>query len=238
MFAAALGQHQTQSKLSAGISVSVALHAAAFLAVFAYKAAAPSEDKPPEPVVMFAAKPAPPPPPPPPPASSSSKPKTKPKTPKPFDTPPKVIPKEMPKEEAKAPEPESSAPDVVGEPGGVVGGVVGGVPGGVVGGVVGSTGPVTAAPPKVVPSFVIDRERMSSPDPKLPDELATRYAGQSVKGTYRICIDTEGNVLAVTVVNSIPGADEQIVGHLKQTWKYKPQPVPVCTVRNFVFNVR
>jgi periplasmic protein TonB len=239
MFEAALGRQQQQQRLGLGATVSIVLHAAVLLGVLFYRAAAPDKEAEKAPEVKFVAA-APPPPPPPPPPAGAVKPKTTVKPVKPKDLAPKIIPKEIPKEDPKPPEPQEAAgaPDVPGEPGGVAGGVPGGVPGGVVGGVVGGTGPVTAAPPKNVPSFVIDKERLSSPDPRLPDELATRYAGQSVSGKYRICIDTDGNVSAVSVVSPLNGADEQIMAHLKSTWKYKPQPVPICTVRNFVFNVK
>jgi hypothetical protein len=33
------------------------------------------------------------------------------------------------------------------------------------------------------------------------------------------------------------GADAAIIEQLKHTWLYKPQALPVCTMRNFVFHI-
>jgi hypothetical protein len=38
-------------------------------------------------------------------------------------------------------------------------------------------------------------------------------------------------------VKSIPGADDAVITQLRSTWTYKPQPLPVCSVRNFVFKI-
>jgi hypothetical protein len=87
---------------------------------------------------------------------------------------------------------------------------------------------------KRVASFVFDRERVASPDPHLPDAAKPR-PGTKLKGTYLICVGTDGKVNKVTVVQSIAGADQAIQDHLKSTWLYKPQPVPVCSPRTFIF---
>jgi hypothetical protein len=93
-----------------------------------------------------------------------------------------------------------------------------------------------AAPMKRVASFVFDRDRVASPDPHLPDTVRSR-PGMKVKGTYLICVGTDGKVTKVTVVQSIAGADQAIQDHLKSTWVYKPQPVPVCSPRTFIFEI-
>jgi hypothetical protein len=87
---------------------------------------------------------------------------------------------------------------------------------------------------KKVASFVFDKERLRSPDPHLPSSIKPA-PGEKLKGVYQICVDTNGKVSKVTTVQSIPGADQSVIEQLQSTWAYKPQPVPVCTVRAFIF---
>ena len=63
------------------------------------------------------------------------------------------------------------------------------------------------------------------------------HANQTVKGMYRICVDTDGNVSKVETVTSLSGADQTIIDQVRATWQYKPQPVPVCTIRVFEFHI-
>jgi len=98
--------------------------------------------------------------------------------------------------------------------------------------------PSTAsAPAKVVPSFVIEAQRIAAPNPHLPDSYRESHPAQLVRGTYRICVNTSGRVSDVSIVASIPGLDQSIIEQLKRTWVYKPQPVPVCSERNFIFKI-
>ena len=62
----------------------------------------------------------------------------------------------------------------------------------------------------------------------LPTQRAQRK-GQTVQGTYKICIEQSGSVKDVSTVSSIPGADESIIATLR-SWTFKPQPIPVCTM--------
>jgi len=102
----------------------------------------------------------------------------------------------------------------------------------------GGAAPATgSAPARVVPSFVIDAQRISSPNPHLPDSFRESHPRQLVRGTYRICVNTSGRVSDVSIVASIPGLDQAIIEQLKRTWVYKPQPVPVCSERNFIFKI-
>jgi hypothetical protein len=87
---------------------------------------------------------------------------------------------------------------------------------------------------KRVASFVFDKERLRSPDPHLPASIHPA-PGEKLKGVYQICVGTDGKVTKVTTVQSIAGADQAVVDQIQSTWLYKPQPVPVCTVRAFVF---
>ncbi len=94
--------------------------------------------------------------------------------------------------------------------------------------------PAADASVKRVASFVFDKERVRSPDPHLPPTVKAA-PGEKLKGLYQICVGTDGKVTKVTTVQSIPGADQAVIEQLQGTWQYKPQPVPVCTTRAFVF---
>lgn len=87
---------------------------------------------------------------------------------------------------------------------------------------------------KKVASFIFDKERLRSPDPHLPDSYRVA-PGEKLKGLYQICVDTTGKVTKVTTLQSISGADQYVMEQIHATWVYRPQPVPVCTTRAFVF---
>ena len=74
--------------------------------------------------------------------------------------------------------------------------------------------------------------------PHLPAAVvgARRGLGES-SFTARLCVDQSGAVSSVTVLAGIPGADADIVATLRG-WRYRPQPIPVCFVSQFVFDVR
>jgi serine/threonine protein kinase len=102
----------------------------------------------------------------------------------------------------------------------------------------GGPAPVPAiSPPKLVPSFVFDGQRISSPNPHLPEFFRDAHPRQVVRGAYRICVDTAGRVANVGVVTSIPGVDQAIIEQLKSTWVYKAQAVPICNERVFIFKI-
>lgn len=91
----------------------------------------------------------------------------------------------------------------------------------------------------MVPSFVFDKERISSPDPHLSDSFKDRHAKQSVTATYRICVGPDGRISEASVVRGLGGTeDDAVIQQLRSSWAYKPQPLPVCSIRNFVFNIR
>jgi hypothetical protein len=89
--------------------------------------------------------------------------------------------------------------------------------------------------PKRVASFVFDKERVKFPDPHLPPGFKPSVGEKSVKGIYLICVGTDGKVAKVSTVLTIPGADHVVMEQIESSWVYKPQPVPVCTPRQFVF---
>jgi hypothetical protein len=216
---------------------SIAFHAVAAVGLLIWSVFHVDELPPPEVTLTFFNA-APPPPPPPPPAAAQKKAPT---------SKPKIVPvkntalkEPQPPKEEPTPEPAST--------GGESGGVVGGVAGGVVGGVVGAPptaapppppAPPPPAPPKMVPSFVFDKERLAAPDPHLTDSFKDHHAKQSVTATYRICVGPDGRITEAAVIRGLGGTeDDAVINQLRGTWIYKPQPLPVCSVRNFVFNIR
>ena len=178
------------------------------------------------------------PPPPPPPAGKRRTPKHKP-------VPTHVARIEIPRAAPQkvAPDDPPEADDDEGVEGGVEGGVVGGVVGGVLGGTVGGTGGGGAAPPpeppkaKNVPPFVIARDAIQSPMPRMTEIFRESHRGQQTGGLYKVCVGTDGHVYDVAVVKSVAGADEQIAETLREEWLYKPQPVPVCFLYNFQIRI-
>jgi protein TonB len=162
---------------------------------------------------------------------------------------PKVAPDPKPVQERppqREPEPEDHGVEG-GVQGGVVGGVVGGQVGGAVGGTVGGTGGGGAEPPpppppppdrpkpKNVPPFVIARDQLEHPNPRMSEVFKQSHRGQTVSGMYKVCIGQDGHVFEVTPVKAIPGADDEIIGTIREEWLYKEQSVPVCFM--YAFNI-
>jgi protein TonB len=194
-------------------------------------------------LTFFSAAPPPPPPPPPPKAASHVEHKVTPKveTPKTMVQPTDVKPIVQPKEEEKKEEDDG---EEGGEEGGVKGGVAGGVKGGVVGGVVGGTVGASGTgqgqgggTPKTVPQFVLSASKLNAPDPHLPDWFRNQHAGQTVRGTYRVCIRQDGHVSDVYTIAGVPGVDQAIIETVKSQWMFKPQGLPVCAPWVFVFKI-
>ncbi len=157
-------------------------------------------------------------------------------------------PKEEP--EAKADEPDDQEEEEEeGDPDGVVGGAKDGVQGGnlagVQGGQLGAPAPGVPVPPpaapkpapKVVASFVFDRERITFPDPHLPEDFMQKHPHETLRGLYRICVGTDGRITKMTTEKSISGVDGAIIQQVQSAWLYKPQPVDVCTLRQFEFRI-
>ncbi|MBS2022152.1 MAG: PaxA [Deltaproteobacteria bacterium] len=184
-----------------------------------------------------------PPPPPPPPAGPRHV-KRKVTQPKQEIIRPVEVPKEIPKEVPKEPDVEVKED---GKEGGVEGGKEGGVIGGVVGGVVGGTGGGgTAAPPppppekpkaKNVPPFVIARDMIRQPMPRLSEVFKQAHRGETLTGVYKVCVGQDGHVYEVNIIKSVPGADEEIVEGVKADWLYKEQQVPVCFIYSMPISI-
>jgi hypothetical protein len=95
-----------------------------------------------------------------------------------------------------------------------------------------------APKPRNLPPHALDAQRLAGAMPHLPAAVigARRGLGESTF-TARLCLDTGGAVSSVTVLAGIPGADADIVATLRG-WRYKPQPIPVCFVTQFTYEIQ
>ncbi len=91
--------------------------------------------------------------------------------------------------------------------------------------------------PRKVPVFLIRKQQLSGADPHLPAHVKLQHRGQTLTGAYLVCIDKSGRVSSVTVLTSIPGADDEVVQTVRD-WTYKEQLIPVCFAQNFEFVVQ
>jgi protein TonB len=213
-------------KRRAVLTVSLALHGIAAIVLVVYSFVHVEEITPPALSLTFFSAP-PPPPPPPPPAKKHTEVKH---IEKKIVTPTTVPQLVQPKQEEQKPDEDD------GEEGGVEGGVAGGVKGGVVGGVVGGTG-VPAAKPKNVPPHTLEQAKLSGEMPHLPDIVKIQRKGTGLAiSMVKVCIDQSGNVNQVSVLQGIPGADAAIISAVR-AWRYKPQPIPICSMVKFEFQI-
>ncbi|MSP61297.1 MAG: hypothetical protein EXR72_13320 [Myxococcales bacterium] len=108
-----------------------------------------------------------------------------------------------------------------------------------IGGVLGGT-PTEAPPPpkpKNIPAHQLDTEVIYRPDPHLPEAIkAQRKGSGEATFTAKVCVGMDGKVSNISVLTGIPGADDAILATIRQ-WKYKPQPIPVCFIANWVFTI-
>ncbi len=150
--------------------------------------------------------------------------------------PPEVVEKPEEKKEEEAPVPAQKVAGERTSTGGATAAAAASPPAG--NGTVGGPAPApTNGAPRLVPSFIFDAQRISAPNPHLPDSFRESHPRQRLRGSYRICVNRDGRVADVGVVASIPGLDQAIIDQLKRSWLYKPQPVPVCSERIFIFNI-
>jgi len=213
-------------KRRAVLTVSLALHGIAAIVLVVYSFVHVEEITPPALSLTFFSAP-PPPPPPPPPAKKHTEVKH---IEKKIVTPTTVPQLVQPKQEETKDEDD-------GEEGGVEGGVAGGVKGGVVGGVVGGTGAAPPAKPKNVPPHMLEQAKLSGEMPHLPDIVKIQRKGTGLAiSMVKVCIDQSGNVNQVSVLQGIPGADAAIISAVR-AWRYKPQPIPICSMVKFEFQI-
>jgi protein TonB len=213
-------------KRRAVLTVSLALHGIAAIVLIVYSFVHVEEITPPALSLTFFSAPPPPPPPPPPAAHKKVEHHEIKKIVTPTTVPQLVQPKQ-----------EEEKDDDNGEEGGVEGGVAGGVAGGVVGGVVGGTGVAPPAKPKNVPPHALEQQKISGDMPHLPDIVKIQRKGTGTAvSMVKVCIDQGGNVNQVSIIQGIPGADQSIMSTIRG-WKYKPQPIPICSMVRFEFQI-
>jgi hypothetical protein len=92
--------------------------------------------------------------------------------------------------------------------------------------------------PRTVPAFTLAAQQLTHPLPSLPEWFKQARPNQKVGGTYRVCIDGSGSVSSVDIVSQIGGVDGAIANHIRATWRYRPQPVPVCFSARVEFEIR
>jgi uncharacterized protein (DUF2147 family) len=97
---------------------------------------------------------------------------------------------------------------------------------------------MAAQKPRNVNQRTLDSQQLSHADPHLPANVRSQRSGTGdARFMGKVCVNTEGKVYSVNVLSGIPGGDESIVSTIK-SWTYKPQPVSVCFVANFVFDLQ
>jgi hypothetical protein len=77
---------------------------------------------------------------------------------------------------------------------------------------------------------------ISRPDPHLPDRYKILNIDSSATEVIRTCIDREGKIADIRPEVPIQGANGSIMRVLK-TWRYEPQPEPVCVQNKFTFTI-
>jgi hypothetical protein len=79
---------------------------------------------------------------------------------------------------------------------------------------------------------------LSGDYPRLPDAIKAAAAGHELKGLYKICVGRHGRITGVSILASIPdGGDDAVMASLFG-WKLKPQPVPICSIMQFIFDIQ
>ena len=101
-----------------------------------------------------------------------------------------------------------------------------------------ATAPTPPAPagPHNVAGFVLEAQKLSASMPHLPAQVMRENSGKKLNGTYKICVNKDGQVYDVQVIAPISGADSTIVQTLR-TWSYKPQIGNVCALKALSFQV-
>ena len=83
---------------------------------------------------------------------------------------------------------------------------------------------------------VNDAQRVSGSQPHLPQHVVNANPHAKLDGTYKVCVNKEGQVFDVTTVKSISGADAVLIESIRG-WRYKPQQGNVCANKVLTFQV-
>jgi hypothetical protein len=78
---------------------------------------------------------------------------------------------------------------------------------------------------------------IAQPSPSLPAAFKQAHMGETVSGTYKICVATDGSIFDVTATQSIPDADRAIIDQIKKGWRFESTPVKMCIQRRFLFQI-
>jgi hypothetical protein len=97
--------------------------------------------------------------------------------------------------------------------------------------------PSPSPAPKMVAAFLLASQQLTHAPPHLPLAVLNQYPGKQLRGLYRVCLDTSGQVAAVSVMVSIPGGDDAVTSQIRSGWRYAPQPVPVCFAASITFKI-
>ena len=91
---------------------------------------------------------------------------------------------------------------------------------------------------KNVPPHMFEVWAVEQPVPRLTDATKQHYAGKTplLVGLYTLCVATNGSVVNVKTISSVPESNDSIVATLEQ-WKFRPQPIPVCSLVKLEFEV-
>jgi periplasmic protein TonB len=105
--------------------------------------------------------------------------------------------------------------------------------------------PPPPAPPAIVAPTQLEQMRIAGEKLIVPDDVTKTEISRSGKvklvTTYKICIDTAGEVNKVNMLKSsgFPAYDSKIAREMR-SWKYRPytvngEPKPVCTSVTFIY---
>jgi hypothetical protein len=88
-----------------------------------------------------------------------------------------------------------------------------------------------------IPPAYFDQQVVAKSDPHLPDSVKVAHAGEKdLVAMFKVCANPAGEIVSVFTIVSIPGADDAIADTIR-TWRLKPQPIGLCTLARFVFDV-
>jgi protein TonB len=232
------------------ISISVAVHAVALVALMIRGFWVIEKLPLPKREVTVAV--APPPPPPPPPPAPSKKVEIKP------DKVKRVKPMDATQPVDKPIAPEEVDVEIVedvgveggvegGVAGGMIGGVVGGVLEGVPGGVIDEPPPPPPAPekPRVVAQVAMETQRISGEAKPQPDDstkIQMQRDGKSqIEARYMLCLTKAGTIKSINQSKSsgYPEYDRKLQSTMSE-WRYRPyvvngEPVEVCSPITFIY---
>jgi hypothetical protein len=98
--------------------------------------------------------------------------------------------------------------------------------------------PVATTKFKNVPAHAFDAELAERPMPHLPDEVKLEHINQELVFLAKVCAGSDGRISTISIIQGIPGANEAIIGTLRQWRLRSPLPgVGICTLQKFVFTV-